>query len=48
MQKVCDLHLHNFRGVPEKIIDAIDKIRKKIFWFIPGHYAVYGKLQFEN
>lgn len=38
----------NFRGVPEKIIDAIVKIRKGKFWFIPGHDAVYGKLQFEN
>ena len=38
----------NFRGVPEKICDAIDKIRKGNFWFIPGHDGVYGKLQFEN
>ncbi len=38
----------NFEGIPEELIDAIIKIRKGKFWFIPGHDAVYGKLQFEN
>ena len=30
------------------LIEAIQKVRKSKFWFIPGHDAVYGKLQFEN
>ena len=38
----------NFDDCPEKLIEAINKIRKGKFWFIPGHDAVYGKLQFEN
>ncbi|MFX1301923.1 MAG: endonuclease Q family protein [Promethearchaeota archaeon] len=38
----------NFEGIPEKLVEAINKIRKGKFWFIPGHDAVYGKLQFEN
>jgi len=38
----------NFDNIPENLIEAIDKIRKGKFWFIPGHDAVYGKLQFEN
>jgi len=29
-------------------VEAIWKIRKGKFWFIPGHDAVYGKLQFED
>lgn len=38
----------NFDNIPENLIEAIEKIRKGKFWFIPGHDAVYGKLQFEN
>lgn len=38
----------NFEGIPEKLIEAIRKIRNGRFWFIPGHDATYGKLQFEN
>ncbi|MFX1377834.1 MAG: endonuclease Q family protein [Promethearchaeota archaeon] len=38
----------NFDNIPENLIEAIRKIRKGKFWFIPGHDAVYGKLQFEN
>ena len=38
----------NFDNIPEKLIVAIEKIRKGKFWFIPGHDAIYGKLQFEN
>jgi uncharacterized protein (TIGR00375 family) len=38
----------NFDDIPEEIIEAIKKIRNGKFWFIPGHDAVYGKLQFEN
>jgi PHP family Zn ribbon phosphoesterase len=38
----------NFNNISEKLIDAIHKIRKGKFWFIPGHDAVYGRLQFEN
>ena len=37
----------NFQKIPEKLIDAINKVRNGKFWFIPGHDAVYGKLQFE-
>jgi len=37
----------NLKGVPEILIDAIHKIRKGNFWFIPGHDAIYGKLQFD-
>ncbi|MFX1573086.1 MAG: endonuclease Q family protein [Promethearchaeota archaeon] len=37
----------NFDGFPEELIDAIDKVRKGNFWFIPGHDATYGKLQFD-
>ncbi len=38
----------NFNNIPENLKEAIQKIRKSKFWFIPGHDAVYGKLQFEN
>ncbi|UCD01047.1 MAG: hypothetical protein JSV23_09200 [Promethearchaeota archaeon] len=38
----------NFDNCPENLVEAINKIRKGKFWFIPGHDAVYGKLQFEN
>ncbi|UCC20119.1 MAG: hypothetical protein JSV62_02220 [Promethearchaeota archaeon] len=38
----------NFDNIPENLIKAIHKIRDGKFWFIPGHDAVYGKLQFEN
>ena len=38
----------NFENIPENLVDAIHKVRKGKFWFIPGHDAVYGKLQFEN
>ena len=38
----------NFENIPENLVDAIQKVRKGKFWFIPGHDAVYGKLQFEN
>ncbi len=38
----------NFDGIPEDLKEAICKIRKDKFWFIPGHDAVYGKLQFED
>lgn len=38
----------NFNGIPEDLKEAICKIRKGRFWFIPGHDAVYGKLQFED
>jgi len=38
----------NFDYIPENLIEAIQKIRNGKFWFIPGHDAVYGKLQFEN
>jgi len=38
----------NFENIPENLIEAIHKVRKGKFWFIPGHDAVYGKLQFEN
>ncbi|MFW9999946.1 MAG: endonuclease Q family protein [Candidatus Hodarchaeota archaeon] len=38
----------NFNSIPEDLYEAINKIRKGKFWFIPGHDAVYGKLQFEN
>ncbi|MFX1316504.1 MAG: endonuclease Q family protein [Promethearchaeota archaeon] len=37
----------NFEGIPEHLINAIYKIRNDKFWFIPGHDAVYGKLQLE-
>ncbi|MFX1281251.1 MAG: hypothetical protein ACFFA3_18010, partial [Promethearchaeota archaeon] len=36
----------NFRDLPDDLIAAIDKIRKKNFWFIPGYDSIYGKLQF--
>lgn len=38
----------NFEGLPDELIDAIEKIRKGKFWFIPGYDAIYGKLQFEG
>ncbi len=38
----------NFDNITENLIEAIHKIRNGKFWFIPGHDAVYGKLQFEN
>ena len=38
----------NFDDIPENLVEAILKVRKGKFWFIPGHDAVYGKLQFEN
>ena len=38
----------NFDSIPDNLIEAIQKVRKGKFWFIPGHDAVYGKLQFEN
>ena len=38
----------NFDDIPENLVEAIHKVRKGKFWFIPGHDAVYGKLQFEN
>jgi uncharacterized protein (TIGR00375 family) len=38
----------NFDNIPENLIDAIYKVRNGKFWFIPGHDAVYGKLQFGN
>ncbi|MFX1437487.1 MAG: endonuclease Q family protein [Promethearchaeota archaeon] len=38
----------NFDNIPEDLIDAIQNIRNGKFWFIPGHDAVYGKLQFEK
>ncbi len=38
----------NFESIPENLADAIRKIRNGKFWFIPGHDALYGKLQFEN
>ncbi len=38
----------NFDDIPERLIEAIHKVRNGKFWFIPGHDAVYGKLQFEN
>jgi uncharacterized protein (TIGR00375 family) len=38
----------NFNGIPENLIEAISKIRRGKFWFIPGHDSVYGKLQIEN
>ncbi|MFX0023123.1 MAG: endonuclease Q family protein [Candidatus Hermodarchaeota archaeon] len=38
----------NFDNIPENLNEAINKIRNGKFWFIPGHDAVYGKLQFEN
>ncbi len=38
----------NFKGISEELIDAIIKIRKGKFWFIPGHDSIYGKIQFEN
>ena len=38
----------NFDDCPENLVEAINKVRKGKFWFIPGHDAVYGKLQFEN
>jgi PHP family Zn ribbon phosphoesterase len=38
----------NFDKIPEPLIEAIQKIRKGKFWFIPEHDAVYGKLRFEN
>ena len=38
----------NFENIPEILVEAIHKVRKGKFWFIPGHDAVYGKLQFEN
>ncbi|MFW9971216.1 MAG: endonuclease Q family protein [Candidatus Odinarchaeota archaeon] len=38
----------NFTNIPEILIEAIYKIRNGKFWFIPGHDALYGKLQFEN
>ena len=38
----------NFDSIPDNLIEAIQKVRKDKFWFIPGHDAVYGKLQFEN
>ena len=36
----------NFDKIPENLNEAINKIRNGKFWFIPGHDAVYGKLQF--
>ncbi len=38
----------NFDNIPENLYEAINKIRNGKFWFIPGHDAVYGKLQFEK
>jgi uncharacterized protein (TIGR00375 family) len=38
----------NFDDIPEKLIEAIRKVRNGRFWFIPGHDAIYGKLQFED
>ncbi|MFW9901014.1 MAG: endonuclease Q family protein [Candidatus Thorarchaeota archaeon] len=38
----------NFNNIPEKLNEAIHKVRNGKFWFIPGHDAFYGKLQFEN
>ncbi|MFX1568160.1 MAG: hypothetical protein ACFFCV_07320, partial [Promethearchaeota archaeon] len=38
----------NFNNIPENLNKAIQKVRNGKFWFIPGHDAVYGKLQFEN
>ncbi|MFX1365805.1 MAG: endonuclease Q family protein [Promethearchaeota archaeon] len=38
----------NFDNIDENLIVAIDKIRKRKFWFMPGHDSVYGSLQFEN
>lgn len=38
----------NFDSIPDNLIEAIQKVRKGKFWFIPGHDAIYGKIQFEN
>ncbi|MFW9773562.1 MAG: hypothetical protein ACFFEO_15540, partial [Candidatus Thorarchaeota archaeon] len=39
---------NNFEGIPEVLIEKIQKIRDGDFWFIPGHDANYGKLQFNG
>jgi uncharacterized protein (TIGR00375 family) len=36
----------NFNNVPERLAEAVSKIRNGKYWFIPGHDSVYGKLQF--
>ncbi|MFW9866987.1 MAG: endonuclease Q family protein [Candidatus Thorarchaeota archaeon] len=38
----------NFEGISEELIEKIIKIRKGEFWYIPGHDANYGKLQFNE
>jgi uncharacterized protein (TIGR00375 family) len=35
----------NFQGMPEKLISAINNVRKQNFWFVPGFDSNYGKLQ---
>ncbi|MFX1323571.1 MAG: hypothetical protein ACFE8N_01345 [Promethearchaeota archaeon] len=37
---------NNFEGIPEILVEKIQKIRDTNFWFISGHDANYGKLQF--
>ncbi|MFX1377366.1 MAG: endonuclease Q family protein [Promethearchaeota archaeon] len=36
----------NFKGIPDEIISAINKIREGKFWFLPGFDSNYGELQF--
>jgi len=38
---------NNFNGIPNELIDAIEKIRSGKYWFLPGYDGVYGQLQFE-
>ncbi len=37
----------NYNGIPNELINAIEKIRSGKYWFLPGYDGVYGQLQFE-